>query len=67
LDRAYPIDSAEDHGTTVSIYLRDPDGNGIELYYDRWRSGWFDPQGRPVLKADPFDPAELLAEQDSTG
>jgi catechol 2,3-dioxygenase len=67
LDRAYPIDSAEDHGATVSVYLRDPDGNGIELYYDRPRSGWFDPQGRPVLKADPFDPAELLAEQGSAG
>jgi catechol 2,3-dioxygenase len=67
LDRAYPIHSAEDHGATVSVYLRDPDGNGIELYYDRPRSGWFDPQGRPVLKADPFDPAELLAEQGSAG
>lgn len=30
----YPLDSAEDHGATVSVYLRDPDGNGIELYYD---------------------------------
>ena len=60
LDRAYPIDGAEDHGATVSVYLRDPDGNGIELYYDRPRSEWFDPQGNPVLKADPFDPRELL-------
>ena len=67
LDREYPIDSAEDHGATVSVYLRDPDGNGIEMYYDRPRSEWFDPQGRPVLKADPFDQAELLFEQDSAG
>ena len=60
LDRGYPIDGAEDHGATVSVYLRDPDGNGIELYYDRPRSEWFDSQGNPVLKADPFDPRELL-------
>jgi catechol 2,3-dioxygenase len=64
LDRGYPIDSAEDHGATVSVYLRDPDGNGIELYYDRPRSEWFDAQGKPVLKADAFDPAELLPEQE---
>jgi catechol 2,3-dioxygenase len=67
LDRGYPVDSAEDHGATVSVYLRDPDGNGIELYYDRPRSEWFDPQGRPVLKADTFHPAELLLEQDGQG
>ena len=62
LDRGYPIDGAEDHGTTVSVYLRDPDGNGIELYYDRPSSEWLDPQGNPVLKAEPFDPRELMAE-----
>ena len=65
LDRDYPIDSAEDHGATVSVYLRDPDGNGIELYYDRPRSEWFDPQGRPVLRATPFDVADLLSEAQS--
>ena len=67
LDRGYPIDSAEDHGATVSVYLRDPDGNGLELYYDGPRSEWLDPQGKPVLKADAFDPAELLVEQDGPG
>jgi len=35
---------AEDHGVSVSVYLRDPDGNGVELYYDRPRDKWFDPQ-----------------------
>ena len=65
LGREYPIDSAEDHGATVSVYLKAPDGNGIELYYDRPRSEWFDPKGRPVLKADAFDPAELSGEPDS--
>ena len=65
LDRRYPIDSAEDHGKTLSVYLRDPDGDGIELYCDRPRSEWQDSQGEPVLKADAFDPAKLLAEKES--
>ncbi|MFL5806962.1 MAG: ester cyclase [Roseiflexaceae bacterium] len=62
LDREYPLDSAEDHGGTVSVYLRDPDSNGIELYYDRPRETWFGPQGQPILKAEPFDPRDLLAD-----
>jgi catechol 2,3-dioxygenase len=45
----------------VSVYLRDPDGNGVELYYDRPREQWFDAQGRPIIKADPFDPRDLVA------
>ena len=62
LDHDYPVDGAEDHGATVSVYLRDPDGNGIELYYDRPKERWFDPEGRPILKAEPFDPRGLLAD-----
>lgn len=58
----YPLDRAQDHGGTVSVYLRDPDENGIELYYDRPREAWFDGEGRPILKAEPFDLQELLAE-----
>jgi catechol 2,3-dioxygenase len=61
-DHDWPIDSSEDHGATLSIYLRDPDGNGIELYYDRPRDHWFDDQGRPVIKAEPFDWRDLLSE-----
>jgi catechol 2,3-dioxygenase len=50
--RGYAIDHATDHGGTVAVYLDDPDGNGIELSYDRPRTTWFDSAGRPVLKAD---------------
>jgi catechol 2,3-dioxygenase len=57
----YPIDSAEDHGATLSVYMSDPDGIGVELYYDRPRKDWFDSKGRPVLKAEPIDPRDLLA------
>jgi catechol 2,3-dioxygenase len=60
LDYDYPVDHATDHGATVSVYLSDPDGNGIELYYDRPRADWFDTDGRPKIKADWFDPRELL-------
>ena len=35
-----PLDGASDHGVSEALYLRDPDGNGIELYWDRPRSEW---------------------------
>ena len=65
LGHDYPLDSGEDHGATVSVYLSDPDGNGLELYYDRPRETWFDGDGRPALKQEPFDPRDLLAELES--
>ena len=34
------IDGASDHGVSEAIYLRDPDGNGLELYWDRPREKW---------------------------
>jgi catechol 2,3-dioxygenase len=60
LDTGQRIDHATDHGATVSVYLEDPDGNGLELYYDRPRSTWFDEDGIPILKNDPLDLHELL-------
>ncbi len=35
-----PIDGASDHGVSEAIYLRDPDGNGVELYRDRPEEDW---------------------------
>jgi len=61
-DHAYPIEGTQDHGLTVSVYLLDPDASGVELYYDRPQERWFAEQGRPILKAEPFDPRDLLAE-----
>ena len=37
---AITLDGAADHGVSEALYLRDPDGNGIELYWDRPRSEW---------------------------
>jgi catechol 2,3-dioxygenase len=67
VDHGFPPDRATDHGATVSVYLEDPDGNGVELYYDRPRERWFDAEGRPVLKADHFDFREILENPDTGG
>jgi catechol 2,3-dioxygenase len=34
------LDGASDHGVSEAVYLRDPDGNGLELYRDRPREEW---------------------------
>jgi len=34
------LEGASDHGVSEAIYLRDPDGNGVELYWDRPRDQW---------------------------
>jgi catechol 2,3-dioxygenase len=56
----HPVEHASDHGGTVSAYLEDPDGNGIELYYDRPRATWRNPDGTPVLRAERI-PVERIA------
>lgn len=40
LDAGYPISGASDHGVSEAIYLDDPDGNGVELYWDRPKDAW---------------------------
>jgi catechol 2,3-dioxygenase len=40
VDAKIPLDGASDHGVSEALYLRDPDGNGIELYWDRQPSDW---------------------------
>jgi catechol 2,3-dioxygenase len=66
LDHDHPIDHATDHGGTVSVYLADPDGNGVELCYDRPRADWNGQDGRPVLKAERFDYHDLLPDPTPT-
>jgi catechol 2,3-dioxygenase len=61
--QGYRIDDARDHGCSVAVYLRDPDCNGLELYYDRPRAEWYDLSGRPILKNEPFDSDELLIQR----
>jgi catechol 2,3-dioxygenase len=40
LDHSYPLSGASDHGVSEAIYLDDPDGNGLELYWDRPEQNW---------------------------
>ncbi len=58
----YPIDGASDHGVSQAIYLTDPDGNGLELYWDRPESDWpKDEQGELEMVTLPLDLGELLS------
>ena len=36
----YPLSGASDHGVSEALYLDDPDGNGVELYWDKPRELW---------------------------
>jgi catechol 2,3-dioxygenase len=58
-----PLDGASDHGVSEALYLRDPDGNGVELYRDRPEEEW--PRrddGTLAMTLDPLDVGALLAE-----
>ena len=62
LDHGTPLDGAADHGVSEAVYVRDPDGNGVELYRDRDPKDWpRDAQGRLAMVNDPLDVAALLA------
>ena len=56
-----PLDGASDHGVSEALYLRDPDQNGVELYWDRPRDAWpVDGQGRLAMYTRHLDLDELL-------
>lgn len=58
-----PLDGAADHGVSEAIYLRDPDGNGVELYWDRPETLWpRDTSGDLQMVTEPLDLVDLLAE-----
>jgi catechol 2,3-dioxygenase len=63
VDAGIPLDGAADHGVSEALYLRDPDGNGVELYRDRPRAEWpVSPEGAPQMFTRPLDVRALLAE-----
>ena len=65
VESEYPIDGASDHGVSEALYLRDPDGNGVELYSDRPREAWpLDRDGKLAMVTRPLDVEGLLAELD---
>jgi catechol 2,3-dioxygenase len=57
------IDGASDHGVSQAIYLRDPDQNGVELYWDRPQQHWpRDEDGGLAMVTEPLDLTDLLKE-----
>ena len=55
-----PLDGASDHGVSEALYLRDPDGNGVELYWDRPRDQWpRTSDGQVAMFTRPLDLAGL--------
>jgi catechol 2,3-dioxygenase len=62
LDAEYPLTGASDHGVSEALYLDDPDGNGVELYWDKPKEKWpFDPQGNLQMVTEPLDLNDLLS------
>lgn len=58
-----PLDGASDHGVSEALYLRDPDGNGVELYRDRPPEDWpRTPDGGLAMTTEPLNLRALLQE-----
>jgi catechol 2,3-dioxygenase len=63
IDAGIPLDGASDHGVSEALYLRDPDDNGLELYWDRPREVWpRDAEGGVAMFTRRLDLNDLLAE-----
>ena len=63
----YPNIGASDHGVSEALYLRDPDNNGIELYWDKPREAWsLMEDGSLAMYTQPLNLAELIREADRT-
>ena len=61
------LDGAADHGVSEALYLRDPDGNGVELYWDRPQSEWpRSTDGELAMFTRALDINGLLAEKNLT-
>jgi catechol 2,3-dioxygenase len=58
----YPLRGASDHGVSESLYLDDPDGNGLEIYADRPRERWPMHDGLIEMGIDPMDVNGVLRE-----
>jgi catechol 2,3-dioxygenase len=64
IEARVPLEGASDHGVSEALYLTDPDGNGLELYWDRPREDWPAPEpGEKVaMYTRPLDLEALLEE-----
>ena len=58
----YPLTGASDHGVSQAIYLNDPDGNGVELYWDYPKEKWpLDAEGNLQMVTEALDLEDLLS------
>ena len=57
----YPLRGMSDHAVSESLYLDDPDGNGLEIYADRPRSMWPVRDGVVQMTVDPMDVEGVIA------
>ena len=63
VDAGIRLEGASDHGVSEALYLRDPDGNGVELYRDRPEAEWpRDGEGNIAMTTGPLDLEALLRE-----
>ncbi len=61
-----PLEGASDHGVSEALYLRDPDGNGVELYWDRPKEQWpHNAEGGIDMFSHPLDLGALIKEAPS--
>ena len=66
MEASIPLDGASDHGVSEALYLRDPDENGVELYWDRPQEVWpRTPQGEISMYTKRLDLSGLLREIES--
>ena len=63
IDAKYPLTGASDHGVSEALYLNDPDGNGVELYWDKPKEQWpVDATGNLKMVSEALDLKGLLQE-----
>ena len=68
LKAGYPLTGMADHGVSEAIYLNDPDGNGVELYWDRPKNQWpRDEDGNLMMGTEALDTKGLLDELKAAG
>ena len=64
LSAGIALDGASDHGVSEALYLRDPDENGVELYWDRPKAQWpFTPDGKLAMFTKRLDLEDLLKQR----
>lgn len=64
-DLGYPFTGASDHGVSEALYLDDPDGNGVELYWDKPKDQWpVKPDGSLDMYTRSLNLQDLLKELD---